>query len=204
MIPFLPPRLRIVLAWSSMALACLLLASCSDSAAIARELAYVRETARSAEESMLAIVDEVKAPEPDLALVANLASSAIADLRSIDSATESANRHLTGVKDATPWWASMLTWLAACGAIVAVVVLAWRLGLDRLVAAALSWVSVPSPWARAAKVDADALAESPTPQLRESIAAKRAANARYDVEFQRRQRSLDTESGRAARKGKTP
>lgn len=204
MIPYLPPRLRICLHWAEMAVCLLALGSCSDSAAIAKELAFVRETTRHAEAQIVEIVAETQAPAPDLGKIANLASVAVSDLHSIDSSTEAASRHLTGVKDVTPWWASMITWVAAAAAIVAVVVLAWRFGLDRLVAALLSWVSIPSPSARAAKLDADALAESPTPQLRESIAAKRTSNARYDLEFSKRQRSLDAESGRAARKEKHP
>ena len=200
MVPFMPSRYRIILAWSSIVLAVILLPSCSDSAAIAKELEFVRQTTKSAESKMFDIVTETKSPEPDLGKIAALASGAISDLHSIDSSTESASRHLTGVKDVTPAWMEMLIWLSIAAAIVAVVVLAWRFGIDRFVASLLSWIRFPSRDATAAKMDADAEAESPTPALRESIAAKRASSPRYDLEYRKHRRSLDAESGRIVRK----
>ena len=200
MIPFMPSRYRIILAWSSIVLAVILLPSCSDSAAIAKELAFVRETTKAAEVKMQDIVAETTAPEPDLGKIASLASGAISDLHSIDSSTESASRHLTGVKDVTPAWVEMLIWLSIAAAIVAVVVLAWRFGIDRFVASILSWVRLPSREATAAKLDAEAESTNSTPVLRESIAAKRATSPRYDIEFRRHKKAMDAEAGRAARK----
>lgn len=200
MVPFLPSRYRIILCWASVAIAFLFVVSCSDSAAIAKELAFVRETTKAAEVKMQDIVAETTAPEPDLGKIASLASGAISDLHSIDSSTESASRHLTGVKDVTPAWVEMLIWLSIAAAIVAVVVLAWRFGIDRFVASILSWVRLPSREATAAKLDAEAEADGSSTTIRESIAAKRASSARYDIEYRKHRRALDAEAGRSARK----
>lgn len=200
MIPYLAPRWRIILGWASMAIAVVLLSSCSSTAAIANALGDVRETAKSAAEKQDAIIAEATATEPDLKAIANLASATKSDLHTIESYTESASRHLTGAKDITPAWLSAVLWIAAAAVVLGVVVLLWRTGLDRFVASLLSLFSVPSKSATAAKLDADALAESPTPALRESVAAKRASSHRYDIEFQKRKRRLDEASGAAVRK----
>jgi hypothetical protein len=86
---------------------------------------------------------------------------------------------LPGVQDVTPWWASLMGWIAIATAGVAAAWLVHALGLGQALRLALGWI--PRPKVAEARLAA-AVADPDKPEdIRELIAAKRASDPLFDA-----------------------
>jgi hypothetical protein len=102
------------------------------------------------------------------------ASQIKSDASSIRSEVNSITANLGGTKDEGSQLLDTLKWLAIAAAIIAAIVLMWRLGLDRLVYSLVALSGIPTAAKRQAALDAAALDEGSPESMRESVAAKRA------------------------------
>jgi|TARA_Y100000034_G_C6896521_1_gene413464 hypothetical protein len=99
----------------------------------------------------------------------------------IESASE-IRTDLHGVKDITPWWASMLQQLSVAAIIVATIVLLWQTGIGMFVKK-IFWsvgLFIPKRAMRSAEVDLKATDENHPLSYRESIAVRRTSDSAYE------------------------
>jgi outer membrane murein-binding lipoprotein Lpp len=97
----------------------------------------------------------------------------------IDRHTQTIYMSLPGVQDVTPWWASLLGWIAIATAGVASAWLVHALGVGQAIRLALGWI--PRPKVAEARLAA-AVADPDKPEdIRELIAARRASDPLFDA-----------------------
>ena len=106
------------------------------------------------------------------------------------AASEEIVRALPGVKDVTPWWASLLSWGLIALSVVGVVALLWMTGLGAFVKRLLAAVGlmIPAAERREANLAAKAIDYGSDVSVREWIAARRASDPMFDAAYRRERR----------------
>jgi hypothetical protein len=168
----------------------LALCGCSNVKRIGEAAGNINNHAARIESNAQDIVEQATAPEPDLAAIAATASQIKSDASSIRAEVNVVTANIGGVKDEGSQLLDTLKWLAIAGVLVAVIVIAWRFGLDRLVYGLIAMTGIPTAAKRQAELDASTLDDASNETIRESIAAKRARDPLYDEEFKRARKRL--------------
>lgn len=150
----------------------LLAASCSPSREIAMNANQIAGRARED----LAAWHLVEEAHPDMADEAS-AGSRRAQL-TID-AVDSIHQHLTGVEDQTPWWASMIGWVAAAAVVLAVAFILQQSGAFAALRIAIGWI--PKRKVQEADLAVTMLDPNKPENAREYIAARRAADPEFNA-----------------------
>ncbi len=171
-------------------LACLLLIGCSNVKAIGDAAGNINNHAARIEQDATEIATAAGSTEPDMGKVAALASRIKSDASSIRAEVNVVTSNLGGVKDEGSQLLDTLKWLAIAAALVAVLAIAWRFGLDRLVYSLIALSGIPTAAKRQAEMDAAAIDDTKNETQRESIAAQRGRNPLYDIEFERARKRL--------------
>ena len=106
------------------------------------------------------------------------------------AASEEIVRALPGVKDVTPWWATLLSWGLIALSVVGVVALLWMTGLGAFVKRLLAAVGlmIPAAERREANLAAKAIDYGSDVSVREWIAARRASDPMFDAAYRRERR----------------
>lgn len=167
-----------------------MLCGCSNVKAIGDAAGNINNHAASIEGDAAEVATEAAATEPNLSRIAELAARIKSAASSIRAEVNVVTSNLGGVKDEGSQLLDTLKWLAIASAIVAVLVIAWRFGLDRLVYSLIALSGIPTAAKRQAEMDAAALDEGSSETIRESIAVKRTASPLYEAEFKRARKRL--------------
>lgn len=156
---------------------------------IAQETGEIRASATFIREHVAAGRDQLAQPSPDLTVVDNLLLN-IDNLATdiVDRTNKVQTTLIPKVEDKVPYWATLLQrWGLVAIGIVAIIFL-WQTGLGVLIKRivwSLGWF-IPSGTKGEAKLDHEALAAPSVPsELKESVAAKRAARPDYDAAFRK-------------------
>jgi hypothetical protein len=152
---------------------------CSASKVIANRASEIRGRADAIIES----TDRLDDTSPD---VKHIRSNAV----QIRQAVSDIHAVLPAVEDQTPWWASLLGWLAIAGAAIAC---AWMLTASGALSAlrvAIGWL--PRRKVAEAEMTAATLSSDHPETLREWVAMKRAADPEFDACWRRAQRGKGT------------
>ena len=147
---------------------------CSPSREIASRANGIAERAQDE----ITAWDRVERAHKDLAAEAtagrNRARANMTDAHAI-------NKELTGVEDQTPWWASIIGWLAVAVVCVCIVVVLWQTGLGTAIRIAIGWL--PKRKVQEADLAVAMLDDNRPEGAREFVAAKRAADPAFDAAF---------------------
>ena len=154
----------------------LLASACSPSREIADRANGIAERAQDD----IAAWDRVERAHKDLASEASQGRSrARADI--VDA--HRINRALTGVEDQTPWWASMIGWIAIAVVFVCIVIALWQTGLGQVVRIAIGWI--PRKKVQDAELAAAMLDDDKKENAREYVAARRSADPMFDAAYRK-------------------
>ena len=106
------------------------------------------------------------------------------------AASESIVQALPGVKDVTPWSASLLSYGLIALSVVGVVALLWMTGLGAFVKRLLAALGllIPAAERREANLAAKAIDYGSDVSVREWIAARRASDPMFDAAYRRERR----------------
>lgn len=104
-----------------------------------------------------------------------------ANAEAIQASVGVIHREVTGVKDVTPWWATLLQVGLWAVIVVAVVVLLWQTGIGQALRAAVGLI--PRRTRAEAQMAAAVLDPSRKEDVREWIAARRAADPLFSAAF---------------------
>lgn len=180
---------------------CLLCVACSNVRAIGTAAGNVNNYLAKIEEAQAFIMTEASKPDPDLASIVQAASQSKSWASSSRSEINIVFTNLGGTTDEHSPWAATILWLAICGAIIALTVIAWRFGLDRLCYAVISWLPVKTKTKDAAAEDAATLAAVEREdngivlhRAREDIAVKRSKSKHYEEAFKAARKAQVKES----------
>ena len=156
----------------------LLLAACSPSARIAEDANNIGDRAATIASLADQIGNSSKEPETIRA-----AATIHIEAKKIGQAVADIHATLPGVQDVTPWWATILKWLAGAVLMVAVAVILWQTGIGQAIRAAIGLI--PRRKVQEASLAAAALDPSRAEGLRELIAAKRLADPLFDAAWRK-------------------
>lgn len=95
------------------------------------------------------------------------------------------HRQLTGVEDQTPWWASMIVWVAAAACMVAGFLILWQSGLLSGLRVLVGWI--PRRKMSQAEFAVNMLDPDRPESDREFLAALRAQDSEFDAAFRKAQ-----------------
>lgn len=172
---------------------------CSDTQRIADASGVIRANAESSKDRF-ARVETYGAASNDQRIVTEARAGAKEQKRII-GATEAIVRALPGVKDVTPWWASLLSYGLIALSVVGVVALLWMTGLGAFVKRLLAAVGllIPAAERREANIAAKALNDDSDVTLREWIAVRRAQDPMFDAAYRREARDRKKRTSAARR-----
>jgi hypothetical protein len=161
--------------------------SCSDTQRIADASGVIRANATESKQRFERIDANA---ETDPKAVRADAKAGKREQVAILAASEEIVRALPGVKDVTPWWATLLSWGLIALSVVGVVALLWMTGLGAFVKRLLAAVGllIPAAERREANLAAKALETDSDVSVREWIAARRAADPMFDAAYRRERR----------------
>lgn len=160
--------------------------ACSPSRDIAERAGRIANRAREDEAAWLRVEREA----PDLKVEAQAgrrrAAGNIAD-------TQGISQSLTGVEDQTPWWASLLGWLAGAAIAVVALIVLWQSGALTAIRIAIGWI--PHKKVAQAELALDTLDSDKPESERELIAALRAQDNEFDAAFRKAQQRRGGSNG---------
>ena len=158
-------------------------AGCSSSSYIADASQEVRRNAESSQRRFVWIADN----PTDAPRVAKVAEGGIGEQQSIIAASEGIVRALPGVKDVTPYWASLLSWGLIALSIIGVIALLWMTGVGSFLRQILATVTglIPRRQRREADLAVKVMDEGSSEGIREYIAARRASDPMFDAAYSR-------------------
>ena len=161
---------------------------CSDTQRIADASGVIRTNAESSKQRFHRV--ETSALAANDRQVATDARAGVKEQATIIGATEAIVRALPGVKDVTPWWATVLTYGLIALSVVGVVALLWMTGLGAFIKRLLAALGllIPAAERREANIAAKALYDDNDATLREWIAVRRAQDPMFDAAYRRESR----------------
>jgi hypothetical protein len=161
--------------------------SCSDTQRIADASGVIRANATESKQRFERIDANA---ETDPKAVRADAKAGKREQVAILAASEEIVRALPGVKDVTPWWATLLSWGLIALSVVGVVALLWMTGLGAFVKRLLAAVGlmIPAAERREANLAAKAIDYGSDVSVREWIAARRASDPMFDAAYRRERR----------------
>jgi hypothetical protein len=161
---------------------------CSDTQRIADASGVIRTNAESSKQRFERI--EAATVDGKYGGIAPDAKAGAKEQATIIGATEAIVRALPGVKDVTPWWATVLTYGLIALSVVGVVALLWMTGLGAFIKRLLAAVGlfIPAGERREANIAAKALNDDSDATLREWIAVRRAQDPMFDAAYRRESR----------------
>jgi len=95
------------------------------------------------------------------------------------------HQKVTGVRDITPWWASLLQWVMVALAGAAAVWLVHSTGIGSAIRVAVGWI--PRRKVNEAEMAAATMATDKPETIREWIAMKRASDKEFDAAWRKTQ-----------------
>ena len=161
---------------------------CSDTQRIADASGVIRTSAESSKARFERV--ETSALAANDRQIVTEARAGAKEQATIIGATEAIVRALPGVKDVTPWWATVLTYGLIALSVVGVVALLWMTGLGAFVKRLLAAVGlmIPAAERREANLAAKAIDYGSDVSVREWIAARRASDPMFDAAYRRERR----------------
>jgi len=161
---------------------------CSDTQRIADASGVIRRNAESSKDRFERV--ETSALAAKDRQVATEAKAGAKEQATIIGATEAIVRALPGVKDVTPWWATLLSYGLIALSVVGVVALLWMTGLGAFMKRLLAALGlmIPASERREANIAAKALNDDSDVTLREWIAVRRAQDPMFDAAYRREAR----------------
>lgn len=156
----------------------LLLAACSPSARIASDANTIGDRAAAIADLADQIGHGSKEPETIRA-----AATIHIEAKKIRQSVADIHATLPGVQDVTPWWATLLKWLAGAVVLVAVAVIIWQTGIGLALRAAIGLI--PRRVVAESNLAAAALDPNKAEGLRELIAARRASDPLFDAAWRK-------------------
>lgn len=161
---------------------------CSDTQRIADASGVIRTNAESSKQRFERI--EAATVDGKYGGIAPDAKAGAKEQARIIGATEVIVSALPGVKDATPWWANLLSWGLIALSVVGVVALLWMTGIGSFVRRLLAALGlfIPAGERREANIAAKALYDDNDATLREWIAVRRAQDPMFDAAYRREAR----------------
>lgn len=161
---------------------------CSDTQRIADASGVIRTNAESSRARFERI--ESASVAKNYGTIAPEAKAGKAEQGRIIAASEAIVRALPGVKDVTPWWATMLSWALIALSVIGMVALLWMTGLGAFVKRLLAALGlfIPSADRREASIAAKALDTDSEASLREWIAVRRTQDPYFDAAYRRESR----------------
>lgn len=156
---------------------------CSGTQAIADASQAVRANAESSRGRFVWISGNAT----DTAGVQAQAAEGVKEQGAIIAASEGIVRALPGVKDSTPYWASLLSWGLIVLAIMGVIALLWMTGAGAFVRQLLASVAglIPRRQRREADLAVKVMDDTTPEGIREYIAARRASDPVFDAAYSR-------------------
>lgn len=175
---------------------------------ISRAATQAAASAQSADNHFTAIgvaAAEAETMTPDDSPVAPLidtikehAAAGLVDTENIKAASTKVHEAIPGVKDVTPWWASLIARIVGALILLGLIFLAYTSGVFPIIRAffaGLGWF-IPRPTAIRAKFDAENIESGDASQARkEVVAAARGSDPVYDKVFKREQAKLRQAKG---------
>ena len=156
--------------------------SCSDARRIADASGVIRSNASESKARFERI--EANADSNPPAVKAD-AKAGKREQVAILAASEEIVRALPGVKDVTPWWASLLSWGLIALSVIGVVALLWMTGIGSFLRQLLASVGgmIPRRQRREADLAVKVMDEGSPEGIREYIAARRASDPMFDAAY---------------------
>jgi hypothetical protein len=158
-------------------------ASCSQSQRIADATQDVRRNAESSRGRFVWIGDHAT----DVSGVQAQAQEGVREQTDIIAATEGIVRALPGIKDATPYWATLLSRALIALSIIGLLALLWMTGAGAFVRQVLASVAglIPRRQRREADLAVKVMDDGSSEGMREYIAARRASDPVFDAAYSR-------------------
>jgi|TARA_R110002096_G_C14518225_1_gene716685 Na+-transporting methylmalonyl-CoA/oxaloacetate decarboxylase gamma subunit len=154
----------------------LLMGGCSQVERIGTDAQRIRESATSTIDHLEVIMET-----DDFGVVEVEAAAAISDQEEIVEYVDDILLTLPKVRDATPWWATLLSRVSVAASVLGVAFLFWHLGIGHLIKKvcwAIGWF-IPASSMRSAELDLKV--ERQNMSAREAIAARRGADPSYEA-----------------------
>jgi hypothetical protein len=158
---------------------------CSDSRRIADASGVIRTNAESSKARFERVeTSALAANDPQIVTEAQAGAK---EQATIIGATDAIVRALPGIKDATPWWASLLSYGLIALSVIGVVALLWMTGIGAFIKRILAALGlmIPASERREANIAAKALNDDSDVTLREWIAVRRAQDPMFDAAYRR-------------------
>jgi len=154
----------------------LMAGGCSSVERIGADTQGIRESATSTINHLEVIMET-----DDFEVVEVEAEAALSDQEDILDYTTDIFMTLPNVRDATPWWATLINRVVVAASILGVVFLVWHLGIGYLIKRmfwAIGWF-IPSGAMRSAEMDLKIEHDKVTPS--EATAARRSGDPAYEA-----------------------
>lgn len=99
------------------------------------------------------------------------------------SETKDIANAISGVKDITPWWASLIQYGFISIIFIGIIIILWQTGIGQAIRLAIGWI--PKPKINEVKLAKDAMNENNPTTIREWIAAKRMSDPVFDAAWRK-------------------
>jgi hypothetical protein len=156
------------------------LASCSSAEAISVQATAVGDRAAT----IRGLAERIGAQSNQAEVVTDAAEISL-QAQSIQHSVGVIHQKVTGVRDITPWWATLLQWVMIAAAGAALVWLFTATGLASACRVALGWI--PRRKVSEAEMAAATMATDKPETIREWIAMKRASDKEFDAAWRKTQ-----------------
>lgn len=199
-------------------LVCLLIPAChSATKAISQAATEVQNNAQSTLSHLdgidaegtqsLNLVGPTSPAAPHIQSILEHTAQAKDDQQKILKQVENIHTNITGVKDITPWWATMAGQIAAAVALVAICFIIWYSGLGLLLKK-FFWglgLFIPSHALTSAAFDAEHIEDGTASAVtREAVAARRAGDPAYAAAYERQKAKIRLATPSAPAAAPTP
>ena len=161
----------------SLSLLVLLAGGCSQVERIGADAESIRDSASSTQGHLSIIMAEADGRE----VIVEEAEAAMDEQENILDRVSSIQIALPKVRDATPWWANLISQLTVAASVLGVAFLIWHLGVGHIIKKmfwAIGWF-IPASAIRSAEVDMKA--EQDRLSWGETVAARRGSDSAYEA-----------------------
>jgi hypothetical protein len=186
-------------------LAMALVAGCSASGRIADSATAIRAHAESSRTRFDRIGASADAGSLNAREVGRDAKAGAHEQGEIIAATDAVVQALPGIRDLEPWWAKVVVWVMAALSVLGVALLLWMTGVGAFVKRALAGLGlmIPARVQSEASLAADVMDKAEPAQVRELVAAMRAADPVFDQAFRRAKQAKRAKAGTKSKR-RTP